>query len=231
MTSTREPEYPQHRFQPPPGATELLLVRHGASQPARADRPFPLCDGHGDPALAPEGERQAELVCARLAAVGFDAVYVTTLRRTAQTAAPLLRARGIEATVEPGLREVGLGEWEGGLFRIKVVENGELAQRMWREERYDVIPGAEPAAAFADRVRAAVTRLAAAHPDQRVVVFTHGGVIGQILAEATGSRGFAFAAADNTSISHLVVADGRWIVRGFNDTAHLDPALRLAPVG
>lgn len=231
MTSTPEPEYPQHRFQPPPGATELLLVRHGASEPARADRPFPLCDGHGDPALAPEGERQAELVCARLAAVGFDAVYVTTLRRTAQTAAPLLRAHGIEATVEPGLREVGLGEWEGGLFRIKVAENGELAQRMWREERYDVIPGAEPATAFADRVRDAVTRLAAAHPGQRVVVFTHGGVIGQILAEATGARRFAFAAADNTSISHVVVVDGRWIVRGFNDTTHLDPAQRLAPVG
>jgi 2,3-bisphosphoglycerate-dependent phosphoglycerate mutase len=39
---------------------------------------------------------------------------------------------------------------------------------------------------------------------------------------ASGSRPFAFTGADNASISRLVVASDRWIVRGFNDTAHLD---------
>ena len=45
-----------------------------------------LLDGQGDPALAPEGRVQAEKVCARLAHERIDAIYVTTLRRTAQTA-------------------------------------------------------------------------------------------------------------------------------------------------
>jgi hypothetical protein len=36
-------------------------------------------------------------------------------------------------------------------------------------------------------------------------VFTHGGVIGQALAIATGSRPFVFIAADNASGSRLAV--------------------------
>jgi len=55
-----------------------------------------------------------------------------------------------------------------------------------------------------------------------VAVFTHGGVIGQALAQASGSRPFSFLSADNGSISRLLVTGRGWIVRGFNDTAHLD---------
>ncbi len=87
-----------------------------------------------------------------------------------------------------------------------------------------MIPGAEPADAFAARVAGAIARVAARHGGQRVVAVTHGGVIGQALALAAGSRPFAFLGADNASVSRLVIADGRWIVRGFNDTAHLELA-------
>ncbi len=69
--ATSDPEIPaegfrQHRFTPPPGATTILLVRHGESAPAHPDRPFALKDGHGDPPLDPYGERQAELLAERL---------------------------------------------------------------------------------------------------------------------------------------------------------------------
>ena len=80
----------------------------------------------------------------------------------------------------------------------------------------------QPAAAFADRVRAAITRLAASHHGERVAAFTHGGVIGQALALASRSRPFAFIGADNASVSRLVISGDRWLVRVFNDTAHLD---------
>ena len=216
-------EYRQARFQRPPGATELLLVRHGESEAAVPGRAFPLVDGHGDPALAPGGRDQAERVAERLAGQRIDAVYVTTLRRTVETAAPLLVRTGLEAAVEPDLREVHLGAWEGGLFRERVAEGHPLARRMREEERWDVIPGAEPAGAFAERVRGAAERIVAAHPDQRVAVFTHGGVIGQLVTLAVGGgRPFAFVGADNGSITHLVATDGHWTVRRFNDTAHLD---------
>ncbi|HEX6351672.1 histidine phosphatase family protein [Actinophytocola sp.] len=225
MTNTAE--YRQHRFTLPQGATEILLVRHGESAPAREDRPFPLVDGQGDPPLAEIGEQQAELAANRLAVEHLDGIYVTTLRRTHQTAEPLAKRLGIAPVVEPGLREIMLGEWEGGLFRIHVAERHPTAIQMFEQERWDVIPGAESTEAFTGRIREAVERLAAAHRDQRIAVFTHGGTIGQIVAIATGCRPFAFIDADNASITQLVVWGERWLIRRFNDTAHLDARFTL----
>jgi probable phosphoglycerate mutase len=227
--TTDDVVYRQTAWEPPPGSTEVLLVRHGASEAIRPGDRFPIVDGHGDPALAPEGEAQARAVADRLAGERIDAVYTSGLRRTVQTAAPLVARLGLEPVVAPGLREVRLGEWEGGLFRQRVAENGPVAQRLWAEERWDVIPGAETNAELAARVGAALAEIVEAHPAGRVAVFVHGGVIGAALATATGSRPFAFLGADNGSISHLVVIAGRWVVRRFNDTSHLEAALTEAP--
>src|SRR3954453_13607632 len=213
----------QRPFTPPPGACELVLVRHGESEPLVEGRPFPLVDGHGDPALAPEGEIQAERVGERLSTEPIVAIYVTTLRRTHQTAAPLAARLGLTPIVEPDLREVHLGDWEGELFRQKVADGDPIVVQMFTEQRWDAIPGAEKADVFGARVKAGIDRIAAAHPDQRVAVVVHGGVIGEVLAQATGSRPWAFVGADNASISRLVVTPDRWMLRGFNDTVHLGP--------
>jgi 2,3-bisphosphoglycerate-dependent phosphoglycerate mutase len=196
-------------------------VRHGQSQAYVDGNLFDLVDGQGDPPLSADGEAQARRVCARLAGLGITAIYVSTMRRTAQTAAPLVDVLGLVPTVEAGLREVHLGEWEGGVFRKNVAEGHPIALRMMTEERWDVIPGAEPADEFADRVQQAIERIAAAHPGQRVAAFTHGGFIGQALAIAAASRPFAFTGAENASISRLVITADRWLVRGYNDSAHL----------
>jgi probable phosphoglycerate mutase len=225
-TPEQEVEYRQHRFAPPPGATEIFLVRHGESAAFRESEPPEFLDGQADPGLAPDGRDHAERVGHRLAGERLDALYVTTLRRTAQTAAPLAAKLGLTPGVEADLKEVFLGEWEGPLFRKNTAENHPVAQRLWAEQRWDAIPGGEPAEQFAERVRRGIERIAAAHPDQRVAVFTHGGVIGQALAHAAGSRPFAFLGADNGSISHLVVSGDRWEIRRFNDTGHL-----AAPLG
>lgn len=214
-------EHRQARFRPPAGSASILLVRHGESAPARDDRPFELVDGHGDPQLHPEGREQAERVAERLADEPIRAIYVTNLRRTAETAAPLAARLGIGPVVEADLREVHLGEWEGGAYRRHLAEGHPVARRVFAEERWDVIPGAEARSVFDGRVRVALGRIAERHPDEAVAVFTHGGVIASLLAQATGSRPFAFVGADNASISLLVVGGGRWTLRGFNDTGHL----------
>jgi len=219
--------YRQIQARVPPGATELILVRHGESEAAIEDAPFELVEGHGDPALAPEGRAQAELVGERLASEPIDAIYVSNLKRTSQTAAPLAQRLGITPVVDRDLREVYLGEWESGLFRKKVIERDPIAVRMSEEQRWDVIPGAEPAEQFTARTRAVVERIAAAHPDERVAVFAHGGIIGEMLCLATGAKGFAFT-PDNASISQIVITPERWVARRFNDTAHLGVGLVTA---
>lgn len=220
----------QWRFQPAPGATEILLVRHGESEPAVVGQSFELHNGQSNPALAPEGVAEAERVGERLAGEHIDAIYVSPLRRTGQTAAPLASRLGITPIVDDDLREIFLGEWEGGgAFRQRVTDQDEMAVRMFEEQRWDVIPGAESMEAFGQRLHSAIERIAAAHPDQRVGVFGHGAMIGEILHQATDSRPFAFIGADNGSISHLVVTADRWILRRFNDTSHLQPTMTTAP--
>jgi probable phosphoglycerate mutase len=215
-------EFKQTRFAPPPGSTEILLVRHGASQAFVEGETFELADGHGDPPLAPEGREQAEQVGNRLAGEHIDAIYVTSLRRTVETAAPLVARTGIQPIVEKDLREVFLGEWEGGLLRAKFADGDPIAARVIEEQRWDAIPGAESNEVFAGRLRASIERIHAAHADQRVVAVVHGGVIAELLHQATDSRPWAFVGADNGSISHLLVVGDRWSVRRYNDTAHLD---------
>jgi len=221
-------EYRQTRFVRPPGATEILLVRHGESRAATPENPFPLVDGQGDPELHENGREQALRVGERLKNHSIDAIYCTNLRRTVETAEPLCRHLGMAPIIEPDLREVHLGEWEGGLLRIKAHENDPVYQRMHAEERWDVIPGAESNAALNERICRGLDRIASSHPDQLVVAVLHGGVIGHILAHATGARPFAFNGADNGSISHIVMTDGRLVVRRFNDSTHLQEHISAA---
>jgi len=215
--------YGQARFRRPPGAADILVIRHGESEAAHMDKPFPLVGGHADPELSENGREQAQRLAERLGKYPIDAIYVTSLRRTAQTAAPLAERLGLTLQMEPDLREVNLGEWEAGRFRKMVADNHPIAERMWAEERWDVIPGAETSEVFTGRTGGALQRIAAAHRDQLVAVVVHGGVIAALLAKATGSRPFAFLGADNASISRLVLTPERWMLRLYNDTAHLEP--------
>lgn len=219
--------FPQARFTAPPGACELLIVRHGQSEDAVEGEPFARRDGHADPPLSELGRHQAQRVSSRLATEHIDAVYVTTLRRTAETAAPLAALLGLTPAVEPDLREIYLGDWEGWVFEQKFVDRDPIALQMVREQRWDLAPGCEPLEGFRARVRSGIERIASRHVDERVVVVVHGGVIGEVLAQASGSDPWAFVGADNASLSHLVVNGNRWVVRRFNDTTHLDPRLSV----
>lgn len=214
-------EVRQHRFTPPKGAADLLLIRHGETEAARRGESFPMVAGQGDPSLRPEGEAQARAVADRLKDMPISAIWVTTMRRTAQTAAPLAAALGLTPQVEPDLREVHLGDWDGGEYRFRAAANDPAFLRARELQEWGEIPGAETNKVLQARVRAGLMRIAAKHPDELVAVVVHGGVIGAALALATGAAPFSFNGADNGSISRLVVQGERMILRGFNDVTHL----------
>lgn len=151
----------------------LVLVRHGQTTSNVAellDTAEPGAD------LTDLGRRQAQALVPALADVELDAVYVSTLVRTHQTAAPLLAARGIEPVERAGIREIQAGDVEmaGDLTSIKaylsVVASwfrGELDRRM---------PGGETGAEVLARFDEVVAE-AAASGAQTVALFSHGAVL------------------------------------------------------
>jgi probable phosphoglycerate mutase len=158
-------------------------------------------------------------------------LFVSTLRRTQETAEPLAAATGVEPLVVPDLAEVRLGEFEGGEYRVRAGRDDPIIQQVFAEERWDAIPGAESLDELGRRVRSAVEHIVEeTGPDATAVAFAHGAVIGELCRQATESRPFAFVHADNGSISRLVVqGDGCWLLRSFNDISHL--SVTTGPAG
>lgn len=211
----------QTSYEPPAGACQILLIRHGQSQAFVPEQPFTLVAGQGDPPLSDIGRAQARAVAERVSREPISAVYVSTLQRTAQTAEPLLARLGREATVEPDLREVFLGEGEGGRFRQMVAEGHPAAVAMREKLEWGEIPGAETNAELTRRTVGAVERVAEANPDGVVAVFCHGGVIGAVLGHLARTNPFLFNRSDNGAISHIVLGAGEGLIRRFNDAGHL----------
>ncbi len=214
--------YRQVKFVPDRTAVTLLLIRHGESAIADMENPFPLTEGRSDPSLSPIGILQAQALASRLAGYRLDDIYVTQLKRTQETAAPLCSAIGKTWTVEEDLVEIFMGEWEGGIYRKHMTEGHPVAQRILAEQRFDVIPGGESNHSVTSRAVAAIQKITVSHPGKTLAIFTHSVVIANVLAFVTRSEPFAFLGNDNASVSEIVVADGKWYLRRFNDTAHLE---------
>jgi probable phosphoglycerate mutase len=227
-TSSAEIAYPQKGFQVPVGATDVLLIRHGQSAGMTASTYRCTESGQADPELSDKGHRQAAAMAERMSRAGIQALYTSTLIRTQQTAAPLASFTGLTPEVVPELREIELGDWEGGEFRRRLEQQDPMILTLMREGSWDYVPGGEGDAAFTDRVRAGLKKVVDAHPGERIAVVCHGGVIGAAIALATGCSPMAFMHVDNCSVSQLIVHEGLPIVRRVNDTAHLGPAFSQA---
>lgn len=210
----------QKPFVAPPGAREVILVRHGAVDPPGPDG---LIAGRSDPELNEAGREQTDGVVRRLAREQVAAVVATQLRRSVETADPIAARHGLAPMVLSDLGEIYLGEWEGHGIHERGSRGDPEFQRVMREQRWDLIPGAERGDVFAARVDAGLTALADLGTDgQAAVAVTHGAVIAEICRNVTGSRPFAFLNAGNGSISRLVrMPDLRWMLLSFNETEHL----------
>ena len=154
---------------PPDLVASLVLLRHGQSVGLAEGR----FQGRADTPLSALGERQAALAGGRLADPTAAprlplppgdpiAIIHSPLARTTQTAAAVaaaIAARGRPApplVVEPGIREVGLGAWEG--LRHREVEAGWPGELDgWRRDPVrSFAPGGESLMQMDRRVRAAL---------------------------------------------------------------------------
>ncbi|MBA2282406.1 MAG: histidine phosphatase family protein [Actinomycetota bacterium] len=201
--------------------TEILLIRHGESAPVVPGTPESF-----DPPLSSTGVVQALALATRLEGRPLDAVYTSTMARAMQTGEPLTDERGLEIVTRDDLREVFLGDWEGGEFRRRAAIGDPAFLAFVASGRWGSIPGAERDEDLQARMRDALIGIAAAHPGGSVAVVSHGGAINAWLAQHTGARRGMLAVIDNTSVTTLRTDGERWSVLGVNDQHHLgDPLL------
>jgi probable phosphoglycerate mutase len=196
---------------------ECWLVRHGEST-WNSERRF---QGTLDAPLSTRGRAQASALAAGLGDTRFDALYTSPLGRARETAAACGARLGLEAVLLDELREISLGDWEGLTLEAVQAREGDYYRR-WLEAPVDhPVPGGEPMPGLATRVRAALDRLCAVHPEGRVLVVAHGGVIASALCgwlDRPLNAIWTFRLA-NASITRVELPAGRLL--GINEVDHL----------
>ncbi len=148
----------------------LTIVRHGQTE-ANVSR---VWHGSTDTALTETGRAQAKAVAAAVAKrFSPCAIISSDLQRARGTAEAIGEAVGVEVSVDPRLREYGLGDWEGRTFGD--LQKAELFyERITRDPDF-APPGGESSRGVTERMIAAMTD-ASAH-EGRVVLVTHGGAL------------------------------------------------------
>ncbi|MEO7236002.1 MAG: histidine phosphatase family protein [Lapillicoccus sp.] len=161
----------------------LVVVRHGQT----LDNAAGIWQGHRDSSLSDVGREQALRAAPALAAYRPQVVVSSDLERARDTAAAIGEACGLPVRLDPRLREVDVGEWQGRSTAQVRQSHPELLAAMRRGE--DVRRGAtgETVAELAVRVAAALTDVAAGLDPGRVAVVVGHGVSGRAgVAALTG---------------------------------------------
>jgi broad specificity phosphatase PhoE len=161
--------------------TRIHLVRHGETQWNRELR----WQGHSDPPLNEQGREQARRLATALASTSFAAIYSSDLRRASETAEIVARRLGLPVRVDPALREIDIGSWEG--FTLRELESRfPQAVARWEETGEHGWENGETHEEMFTRAREAVRSIAARHDGEDVLVISHGGPIRALKALAAG---------------------------------------------
>jgi probable phosphoglycerate mutase len=110
----------------------------------------------------------------------IDAIYSSDLARARETAEIIGQAVGVPVTLDARLRERGHGQWEAKTTKELDVEAPDWRSLWFRADLDNCAPGGESTRQVVARVEPVLEEIAAAHPSGRVVVVSHGGVIGII---------------------------------------------------
>ncbi len=183
----------------------ILFMRHGQTP---ANVIGSLDTATPGPGLTELGAEQADAVVAALAHEPIAAIYVSKLRRTHETAAPLAAALGLTPVELPGTHEIEAGDLEGLTTHDAVRAymgtafawgSGDLTPRM---------PGSGDGAAFFGRFDASIAQVVANHPaDATVVVVSHGAAIRVWTAARVAHLGDGFTSDNHLANTGVVVVE------------------------
>ena len=163
--------------------TRIYLVRHGEVEGAGV----PRYNGHADVGLTPRGVNQYHELKGRFTEARITACYASDLTRCAVGARILGDHLGVEPVLEPNLRELNIGIWEG----ITWAELQARYPEEWQARLADIVgyrvPGGENLLDLEARVMPVIDRIVARHRGEEVLVVAHGGANRVILLNAIGA--------------------------------------------
>lgn len=159
----------------------LFLVRHGEAEGSGSG----VLLGATDLPLSEAGRCQSRLLRQMLPVAGSVDFVSSPLSRARETAEIVIAGSGARLRLDPDLREIDFGEWEGSTYSEVEAMVPSLAVE-WRELREGfAFPGGESLSDFHSRMIRVARRLAEADADT-AVVFTHGGVVRALLCHFLG---------------------------------------------
>jgi probable phosphoglycerate mutase len=203
--------------------TEIILIRHGETDWNRELR----FQGHIDVPLNDTGHEQARRLGLRLAGEPVQHLISSDLMRAQQTAAPAARQLELDVITSVALREQNFGIVEG----MRADEIQSLHPRAWEDwlqfREDHAMPEGESARQFHARIIEALGGIATAHPGQKVLVVTHGGVLDMVwrTARGLGLSGPRRSEIPNAGFNRIRMADAatpeRIEIVDWADTRHL----------
>lgn len=184
--------------------TQIELIRHGEPVGGRRYRG----DQVDDP-LSETGWQQMRRRIALCRAAGEDdwaAVVSSPMRRCRDFAEALAVERGLKLHVDPDLREIGFGIWEG-LAHTEIPERYPEQFAAFRADPVNGRPeGAENMDDFFARVSGGLQRWIAEYPGRKLLVVGHAVVMRAATAWAMGAPQDAIARVDTEYASLLRLA-------------------------
>lgn len=202
--------------------TEVFLVRHGQTDSNTAG----LFHGATDVPLNALGLRQAECVARRIQQLErLQALYASPLQRARATAETIGAVCGLATIAHAGLTEMHFGAAEGLTMNAMLERFPEHALRFQDLGDMDVaFPGGESRREFHTRVRAALDDIVTHRRGERLLIVSHAGVIGSLVAQILGGDPNDWRAyqVSNCSVTHLELRTDGPIAHVVNDTVHLN---------
>ena len=149
--------------------TRLIIVRHAQSESNKAKFYAAATNVN----LTEFGREQAEKTAAFLQAYHIDRAYSSPMVRVIQTAKPIIRDRGISLEIEPNLREINGGIWEGLSYQeIETCYHHE--RELWYNDFINCIcPGGDSVYELYQRVKSAFEKIIEENRGKTVLVASH----------------------------------------------------------
>ncbi len=211
--------------------TRLLLIRHGATTLSAEDR----FAGATNVDLSDEGRRQAACLGERLAPEKVTAVYASPMQRTRDTAQQVAGPHGLEVQIEPGLREIDHGRWEGLTRKeVETVYADEYTQ--WEQDPFTFAPeGGENGLAVMARALPLLRAILVRHPGGSVAVISHKATLRLVMCSLLGIDARGYRDRLDQAPACLNILDFKDTVRArlmlYNDTSHYAAITRRTTTG